>query len=69
MENKTWSPQLGNYVKTPVGLEDFFNEIEEVCKKHNFSISHEDVHGAFLINKFTPENIEWLKDAHLDLES
>ena len=43
--------------------EDFLKEIEEVCKKHNLSISHEDSQGAFEIEKYHQQNIEWLKDA------
>lgn len=44
-------------------VEQFLKEIENVCKKHNMSISHEDGHGAFIIEKFYESNIKWLKEA------
>jgi len=66
---KTWNTQLKTFVETPVELKNYFNEFEQLCRKYNFSIGHEDVHGAFIINKFTTENIEWLKSANLDVDS
>ena len=39
----------------------FVEEIEAVCIKHNLTISHEDMHGAFVIEEFNPENIQWLR--------
>ena len=47
-------------------IDEFIKDIAEVCKKHNMSISHEDGHGAFLINEFDMMNIAWLNDAHDD---
>jgi hypothetical protein len=46
-------------------VEEFLQEIEEVCRKHNMSISHEDGHGAFIIEKFDEFNIKWLKEAQI----
>jgi hypothetical protein len=39
-------------------------EIEAVCRKHGFSISHEDVHGAFEIEPFSEAAMDWLKEAN-----
>ncbi len=50
-------------IKTPKKLELFFNEIEQVCKRYNFSISHEDHHGGFEIEKYIQENMDWFKAA------
>ena len=44
-------------------VDDFLNEIKEVCKKHGFSISHEDGHGCFEVEKYSDKNIEWLFEA------
>jgi len=44
-------------------IDTFLKEIETVCKKHNLSISHEDGHGAFQVEKFDKDNIEWLMNA------
>ena len=41
----------------------FLQEIEEVCKKYHLSISHEDGHGSFIIEKYSDYNIEWIKEA------
>lgn len=44
-------------------VDAFIKEIEEVCRKHDMSISHEDGHGAFIIELYDEYNIEWLKSA------
>ena len=41
----------------------FLQDIEEICKKYHLSISHEDGHGSFIIEKYSDYNIQWLKDA------
>ena len=47
---------------------EFLNEIETICKKYNLSISHEDSHGGFIIEKYDDYNIEWLKDCLIKLK-
>jgi hypothetical protein len=49
--------------KTPKEIMDFINDIEEVCKKHSLSISHEDGHGSFIIEEYKESNIKWLSQA------
>jgi len=41
----------------------FLQDIEEICKKYHLSISHEDGHGSFIIEKYSDYNMQWLKDA------
>lgn len=53
---ESYALQNGNTIK-------FLDEIEQVCKKHNRSFSHEDSQGAFIIEDFNEDNIEWLKAA------
>lgn len=53
----------GDFVRSPPEVEAFLDEIEAVCKKHGFSISHEDGHGAFVLEPFDSHNIEWLRNA------
>ena len=43
----------------------FIAEITTLCLKHNLSISHEDGHGAFKIERYTKSNIEWLGNAYV----
>lgn len=44
-------------------IDRFLKEIECVCKKYNLSISHEDSHGAFIIEDYSEEVMEWLRSA------
>lgn len=41
----------------------FLTEYEELCKKYNFSLSHQDGHGSFIIEHYSQSNIDWVKDA------
>ena len=46
----------------------FLNDIKEVCKKHNMSISHEDFQGGFIITSYNDSNIKWLFDARIEYQ-
>ncbi len=46
-----------------VAIESFLKEIIKVCKKYNFSISHEECYGAFIIEEYDEDNIKWLMGA------
>ena len=67
MANKRWNCTKREFCETPK-IDAFLAEIEEVCKKHGFLISHEDGCGAFEIVDHTEKNhanyMAWLKDAH-----
>jgi len=41
----------------------FINALITVCRNAGFSISHEDQQGAFIIEKFEEDNVEWLRNA------
>lgn len=43
--------------------QEFLSDIKKVCQKHNRSISHEDGHGAFIIEEYDGFNINQLEDA------
>ena len=63
---KIWDRTVGKYggeVNMPESMLKFLEDINEVCKKHNLSISHEDYHGGFIIEEYDEHNIEWLFDA------
>ena len=48
-----------------LGVDRFIEAILNVCKQHGFSISHEDGHGAFEIQRgFDEHNAKWLQNAH-----
>ena len=60
---KRWSKTHGQYRKFPE-IDAFLAEVLSVCKKHGMSISHEDTHGAFVVEQYSEERAEWLQDAH-----
>lgn len=66
MENYTWDHLIGKHIETPKEMIDFFNDIDEVCKKHGLSISHEDGHGhgSFEIEKYNNDNMMWIRRAN-----
>lgn len=45
-------------------IDEFLKEIDEICKKHKMSISHEDGHGAFEVVWYNENCTEWLMNAH-----
>jgi hypothetical protein len=49
--------------KRSVEVEAFLEEIEAVCRRHGFSISHEDGNGAFRVERFSRYLMEWLTAA------
>jgi len=59
----TYDRKMSTHIATPKDMEDFLNDIDDVCKKHGLSIGHEDRHGGFEIEKYNDENINWLKHA------
>ena len=48
---------------TEAKVKEFIHEMQELCKKHRLSISHEDGHGAFLVEEWDEYNHRWLGDA------
>lgn len=44
-------------------VDAFLADIERVCREHGLSLAHEDCHGAFLVEPFDEQTLEWLKDA------
>lgn len=60
---KRWNTKSKEEIENK-SIDNFLNEIMEICKKYNFSISHEDSNGAFQIIKWDEEYGEWLSGAH-----
>lgn len=63
-----WEINLGKEVITPIYVEKYLEEIEQISKRYNLSISHEDSHGAFIIEKYDKLNIRWLNNCLLNLK-
>ena len=49
--------------------EAFIEEIIEVSKKHNFSLSHEDIGGNFYVYPYDERKTDWLKKFRIGLDS
>ncbi len=47
----------------PSKVKNFIEDVIGLCKKYNFSISHEDNHGAFIICDYYEKNITWFRNA------
>ena len=57
-----WNRKEHKDVEVP-RIDNFLEEILSVCKKHNLSISHEDWHGAFIIEEYSDKLSQWLNEA------
>ena len=60
---KIWDLTKSEEIEQPKEMKEFIEEIIKVMKKFNLSISHEDTHGGFIIEKYEDYNIKWFKDA------
>lgn len=63
MRNVVWDCQAGEHIERPTEMVAFIEDIKQVCLKHNMSISHEDYGGAFIIEEYSDDNIDWLYNA------
>jgi len=46
-------------------IDAFLAEVVAVCRKHGFSISHEDGQGAFKVEPFSEDTANWLMSANI----
>ena len=52
-----------NMSNKELAVQFFLKEIEAVCKKHKFSLSHEDTQGGFIVEEYDKQLSEWLQQA------
>lgn len=60
---KRWNIKKADYVEN-LEIDIFLHEIIAVCKKHGFSLSHEDGDGAFGVDVEKNDNFTWLLEAY-----
>ncbi len=48
--------------------DNFIEDIIKLAHKYNLTIAHEDIHGGFIIEDFSAENIKWLSDASMEIK-
>lgn len=59
---RRFNTKTTEWMPTPE-IDAFLEEVVAVCKKHGFSIGHEDIHGGFRIHKYDEDKIRWLRQA------
>jgi hypothetical protein len=60
-----WHSRKARYVVVE-HVDAFIDDLISVCQKHKLSISHEDSHGAFIIEDYSENRADWLRAAHVD---
>lgn len=58
-----WNSKANQYVEN-AKVDAFLADIWKVCQQHGMSLSHEDGHGAFIVQPVDEENRRWLFEAH-----
>jgi len=59
-----WDSEAREFVESPPEVEAFLDEYAALCLKHKLCLSHEDGHGAFIIERDHPRLISWVRQAH-----
>jgi hypothetical protein len=59
---KRWDETTESGVENKA-VDDFLHEILAVCERHKMSLSHEDKHGSFIVEKFDKDLADWLINA------
>ena len=57
---KRWNGKT--HIENPK-VDVFLNDLIDVCKEHNLSLSHEDLHGAFQVVPYDDSFKAWLEQA------
>lgn len=60
---KSWNDKTSEFIETPEKQIKFMEELEALYKKYDLSIAHQDQGGAFIIEKYSDLNMEWMKEA------
>lgn len=66
---KIWDCTQNKEIDAPWNVERFMEQVSRLCKEYNLSLAHEDRHGAFVIEEYKEENIEWLNGAYLNAKN
>lgn len=66
-KQKRWDRDAKEYTENTT-VDRFLSDILRVIHKHKLTISHEDVHGGFIVVPATKSKIQWLMDASIELK-
>jgi hypothetical protein len=64
VNKKRWSCEKRDYVENKK-IDSFMEDLFKLYEKHDLSISHEDGHGGFIIEKMSDENVRWISYASI----
>ena len=67
LKSEYFNKKTGELEEVPDRILHFLNEVREISEKYGVSISHEDCHGAFIIEDFDPGNLLWLESATINI--
>lgn len=62
MTNAYWSTHDREDKECPRAFK-FLEELDNLCKAHGISISHEDRQGGFILEPYAPDLSEWMSQA------
>ena len=54
------------HTKTEAEVQEFLDGLEELYRRHDMSLSHEDGHGSFIIENYSDFNLKWVRRADRD---
>ena len=64
----TWEKTYRQVLDSKKEIQSFLDDIVDVYKKHNLSLSHEDLFGGFIVQEYKEKNVKWIKQAKFDNE-
>jgi hypothetical protein len=66
-KQKRWDRETKEYTEN-TKVDSFLSDILRVIYKHKLTISHEDIHGGFIVVPANKSKIQWLMDASIELK-
>ena len=66
MDGTVWNYRKNRLAPRDPEAAAFLEALEALCKEHNFSISHQDGGGAFILTPYDQHTMDWLKRAGQD---
>jgi len=52
-------------IESPVAVESFLDAYAHLCRQHGLCLSHEDGHGAFIVERYSKHCVNWVRSAIL----
>lgn len=62
-----WDKIARTHLDSPQAVEDFLDEYEALCRKHELCLGHEDDQGSFIVGRLNNNWIRWARNAVLGM--